>query len=292
VRAELAAQVAEAFGAVLVAEEQRRLYAALAATTGELARQADLRFRAGEAPRTDASQAGSRHAEARARLAAAEGQVRVARARLSHLVGHDPGELAPLPPPPDVPATLEAAVADAQAASPRLAEAAAAVDAAVAAESGARADRRPTIGAVAEASAVRDQFFPDYRADSLSVALRAQWRLFDGGRARGRLAEASAAVRGARAQLEAARHDVIEAVTTAYAAFESNTLVEQAAAEQRAAALEAVRNVRAEVKVGQNPQIDHLDAEREATAAGVLLLKAQADRLAAACRLKALTGGY
>ena len=274
------------------AEERQRLYTALAATTGELVRHATDRFEVGDAPRTDVSQANSRHAEARAQRAAAEGAILVARARLANLIGRDPGALAPLPAPPPVPSDLEAAIRAAEESSPAVASARAAVDAALAAERGAKAERLPTLGAFAEASTVRDQFFPGYRGDSAAVGVRARWQFFDGGRVRGQIAEASAGLRAARARLAMARDQVLEAVTAAHAAVESSALVEQAAAEQRAAAEEAVRNVRDEVKVGQRPQIDLLDAEREATAAGVLALKARADRVAAAWRLNALLGRY
>lgn len=291
-RADLAAQVAEAYGAVLVAEEQKRLFEALVGTTSELARHALDRFETGDAPRTDLSQARTRVAEARAQLAAAQGAILVTRARLANLIGHDPGTLAPLAQPPAVPQDLEAAILAAQASSPAIGQARAALDAAIAAERGAKAERLPTLGAFAEAGAVRDQFFPGYRADSATIGVRARWQFFDGGRVRGQIAEASAGVRAARARLTAAQDRIQEAVTAAHAAVASSALVEQAATEQRLAAEEAVRNVRDEVKVGERPQIDLLDAEREATAAGVLALKARADRITAAYRLNALLGRY
>ncbi|WP_342248984.1 TolC family protein [Sphingomonas sp. OTU376] len=291
-RADLAAQVAEAYGAVLIAEEQQRLYEALVATTTELARHAQNRFEVGDAPRTDLSQANARLAEARAQVAAAHGAMRVTRARLANLIGRDPGTLAPLPAPPAIPADLEATILAAEESSPAVAQAKAGLDAALAAERGAKAERLPTVGAFAEASTVRDQFFPGYRADAATVGLRARWQFFDGGRVRGQVAEASAGVRGARAQLAAARDQMQEAITAAHAAVESSALVEQAATEQRAAAQEAARNVRDEVKVGQKPQLDLLDAEREATAAGVFALRARADRVTAGYRLNALLGRY
>lgn len=291
-RADLAAQVAEAYGAILVAEEQERLYGALVATTTELVRHAKDRFDVGDAPRTDLNQANARRAEARAQLAGAQGAIRVARARLANLIGRDPGTLAPLPAPPAVPANLEASILSAQETSPAVARARAALDAALAAERGARAERMPTLGAFAEASSVRDQFFPGYRGDSAVIGVRARWQFMDGGRVQGMVAEASAEVRAARGRFAAARDAVQEAVTAAHAAVESSALIEQAASEQRAAAEEAVRNVRDEVKVGQKPQIDLLDAEREATAAGVLALSARADRITAAYRLNALLGRY
>lgn len=292
VRADLAAEVAEAYGAVLVAEEQKRLNEALVATTSQLAGHARDRFEVGDAPRTDISQANTRFAEARARRAAAEGAILVARARLANLIGRDPGMLAPLAAPPAVPADLEAAILTAQANSPGISQAIAALDAALAAERGAKAERLPTVGAFAEASSMRDQFFPGYRGDSASVGVRARWQFFDGGRVRGQVAEASAGVRAAQARLVAARDQLQEAVTAAHAAVTTSALIEQAANEQRAAAEEAVSNVRDEVKVGQKPQIDLLDAEREATAAGVLALEARADRVTAAYRLNALLGRH
>lgn len=291
-RADLAAQVAEAYGAVLVAEEQQRLYETLVATTTELVRHAGDRFEVGDAPRTDVSQANARLAEARAQLAGARGAIRVTRARLANLIGRDPDMLAPLPAPPAVPASLEATILAAEKSSPAVAQAKAGLDAALAAERGAKAERLPTVGAFAEASTVRDQFFPGYRAEAAIVGLRARWQVFDGGRVRGQVAEASAGARGARARLAAARDQVQEAVTAAHAAVESSALIEQAATEQRDAAREAARNVRDEVKVGQKPQLDLLDAEREATAAGVFALKARAARVTAAYQLNALLGRY
>ncbi len=291
-RANLAVQVTESYGAVLIAEEQQRLYEALVTTTTELVRHAQNRFEVGDAPRTDLSQANARLAEARAQLAAAHGAKRVTRARLANLIGRDPGTLAPLPAPPAIPADLEATILAAEESSPAVAQAKAGLDAALAGERGAKAERLPTVGAFAEASSVRDQFFPGYRADAATVGLRARWQFFDGGRVRGQVAEASAGVRGARAQLAAARDQVQEAVTAAHAAVESSALIEHAATEQRAAAEEAARDVRDEVKVGQKPQLDLLDAEREATAAGVFALRAKADRVTAAYRLNALLGRY
>lgn len=290
VRAGLTADVAEAYGAVLVAEEQERLYAQLVTVTEGLARHAQDRFEVGDAPRTDVSQANARLAEAHAGLAQARGQVLVARARLARLIGRRPGALAPLPAPPDTPATLEAALLAARANSPVIARAQAALDAALAGERGARAERLPTVGAFADASSVHDQFFPGYRGDSVAVGVRVRWQFFDSGRTRGRIDAAGADVRAARARLDQARDGVDEAVTAAFATLSAAALVENATADRAAAAAEAVTNIADEVRVGQKPQINLLDAEREALAARTAALQARALRVAAAYRLRALLG--
>lgn len=290
IRADLAARVAEAYGAVLVAEAQQRLYEALAGLAAELERHAQDRFEAGDAPRTDAAQAHARAAEARAQLAAADGNARLARIRLAALIGRTPGTLAPLPMPPPVPARAERAMLTALAQNPAFNAARASFDAATAAERGARAGRLPVIAAFAEASSVRDQFFPGYRGDGATLGLRMRWQILDGGRARGQIAEASAGVRAARARLAAAHDQLLEAVTAAHAEIESSAAFEQAASEHAQATRDAARNVREEVKVGQKPQIDLLDAEREATTAQVQFMAARTARIVAAYRLNALLG--
>ncbi|MBA17457.1 MAG: channel protein TolC [Sphingomonas sp.] len=285
VRASLAADVADAYGAVLVAEEQERLYAQLVTVTEGLARHAQDRFEVGDAPRTDVSQARARLAEARAGLAQAQGQALVAR-----LIGRPPGALAPLPPPPDTPATLEAALLAAHTNNPVIAQAQAGLDAAIAGERGARAERLPTLGAFGEATTVRDQFFPGYRGDSVALGVRVRWQFFDSGRTRGRISETGAEVRAARARLDQARDGIDEAVTAAFATLSAAALVEDAAADRAVAADEAVTNIADEVRVGQKPQIDLLDAEREALAARTAALQARALRVAAAYQLRALLG--
>jgi outer membrane protein len=291
-RAQLPADVASAYGAVLVAEEEKRLYERLVADTQEVLRQAGLRFKVGESPRTDISQAAARLAEAEAGMARADGEMISARARLDTLTGFGQAVLAPLPPAPPVPASLAEAVDAADAASPAVAQARAAADAASASVRLARAERMPTVGGFAEASTVADQFFPNYRADGFAVGVRARWQILDGGRTTGRIAEAGAQVRAAEARLRAARDRTREAVISAYQAVRTAEAVVEAAGRQAGAAGEAVDNVGHEVRVGEKSQLDLLDAQREALAAAVQLARARTERVASAYRLNALLGRY
>lgn len=289
-RSRIVADVARAYGDVLAAERMTALHARLVDETTEIVRQAQLRFRAGESPSTDVSQATARLAEARAGLARAEGMKVSRSARFRNLTGLDAAGLEPLPGNPPLPATLDEAMDTAKTRSPMLAEAAAGLCAAEATARGARAERLPTVGAFAEAGTVRDQFFPDYRADSTTVGVRARWELFSGGRVSAKISEATSEVRAAEARKRAAEMRIEEAVIAAFQEVHTARLVETAAEDQAEAAEQALASVRHEVRVGMKPQLDLLDAEREALGAGVGAVTARTDRIVAAYRLRALIG--
>ena len=174
--------------------------------------------------------------------------------------------------------------------SPALRQARADLEAAEAAARAARGERLPTVSAFVEAGSVRDQFFPDYRADSATVGIRGRWTLFSGGLTSGKIAETSADVRAASARLRAARMGLEEQVLAAWQDIHTAELVAQASDEQSAAAVQALASVRHEVRVGLKPQIDLLNAEREATAAATAATQARTARIVAAYRLKSLIG--
>lgn len=283
------AAAAQAYGDVLTSQRLVALNKDLLAQMQEIQRQAQLRYKAGESPSTDVAQAGARLAEAEAGLAQAQGYVIAARARFSNLTGLSSDGLEPLPANPDIPATLDEALDFAQQHSPSLAEAQAGLRAVRAVASGARAERLPTVGAFAEGAMVRDQFFPDYRADSATVGVRVHWQLFNAG-VSARVNESDAAVRAAEARLDAARDGLKEEVIAAFQAVQTALLVEAASARQSDAATQARDSVRHEVRVGAKPQLDLLNAEREATAAQAALSRVQAYRISAAYQLLGLIG--
>lgn len=291
-RSQLIMAVTQAYGDVLTSARMIDLYARLVTQTTEIERQARLKFRAGESPSTDVAQAGARLAEARAGLARAQGAQVSAQAHFRNLTGLEPVDLQPLPLNPALPATLDEAMDAATRNNPALAQSEAGLRGAQAAARGARAERLPTVGAFAEGATVRDQFFPDYRADSAAIGIRARWELFSGGRVSGKVAETDSAVRAADARVRAMRMQVEEQVISAFQDVRTAQLVEQAATEQAAAAAQALDSVRHEVRVGMKPQLDLLDAEREAIAADAGAARAATDRIVAAYRLLGLLGRY
>lgn len=287
-RALLSARTAEAYVGVLSATEILRLNEAHVRQTAEIARQAELRFKGGEVARTDVAQAKARLAGARADLARATGDVARSEARFVAVVGTSPEGLEPLPAPPAAPASLGEAVATAERTSPALLAAAAASRAAEAGVRFAQAERLPNVALAATASTTRDRFFPGYRADDLTIAIQGRWTLFAGGAINGRIDEARAGARGARAALDATRAQVREAVIGAWEEMETSRAVMVAASDQAAAAASALESVRHEVRVGQKPGLDLLDAEREALAAQSAVVAAKGGAVAAAYRLNAL----
>jgi outer membrane protein len=291
-RSQLVMAVTQAYGDVLTAAHMVDLYGRLVIQTTEIERQARLKFRAGESPSTDVSQASARLAEARAGLARAEGMRVSSAAHFRNLTGLEPVDLQPLPSNPVLPATLDEAMDAATRNNPALAQSEASLRAAQAAARGARAERLPTVGAFVEGATVRDQFFPDYRADSATVGIRARWELFSGGRVSGKVAETDSSVRAADARARAMRMQVEEQVISAFQDVRTAQLVEQAATDQASAAAQALDNVRHEVRVGMKPQLDLLDAERESIAAEAGAARAGTDRIVAAYRLLSLLGRY
>ncbi|SFG14192.1 outer membrane protein [Novosphingobium sp. CF614] len=291
-RSRLVMAVTQAYGDVLTTARMVDLYGRLVTQTTEIERQARLKFRVGESPSTDVSQAGARLAEARAGLARARGMQVSAQAHFRNLTGLEPADLQPLPSNPVLPATLDEAMDAATRNNPALAQSEASLRAAQAAARGARAERLPTVGAFAEGATVRDQSFPDYRADSATIGIRARWELFSGGRASGKVAETDSSVRAADARVRAMRMQVEEQVISAFQDVRTAQLVEQAATDQASAAAQALDSVRHEVRVGMKPQLDLLDAERESIAAEAGALQAGTDRIVAAYRLLSLMGRY
>jgi TolC family type I secretion outer membrane protein len=290
-KALLSAQVAEAYVTVLSAGQLLALQEAQVRQLDEIAQQAELKFKDGETPRTDLDQARARLAGAQADLARANGDVARARAHFTNVVGVEPEALEPLSEVPQTPAALEDAFADATQSSPTLLAAEASARAADASVRYAQADRLPTVALTASASTTRDQFFPGYRADGVTVGVQGRWTLFSGGLVSGRISEARADVRAAQAALDVARAQIREAVVGAWQDVQTSRAVIQAASDQSTASASALDSVRNEVRVGQKPTVDLLDAEREALAAQDALVIARGQQVVDAYRLNALLHG-
>ena len=178
----MSAEVAAAYVGVLSAQDMVALAQAQAQQMDTITAQAALRFKGGEIARTDLDQARARQAESRASQARAEGQLARSRAHFVSVVGAEPDGLEPVIAASGMPATLDEAIATASQSSPRLVAAQAAERAAQAGVRYARAERLPSLALTATASTARDQFFPGYSADGVTVASRGAGPCFRAGR--------------------------------------------------------------------------------------------------------------
>lgn len=268
--------VARAYVGVRTAQAFFEASQAHAKAFDEWARQAQLRFAAGEIPRSDLDLTLARSAEARAGTARAQGALEVARARYVALVGDAPIALEPIADDGVLP-SLDETLARAEAVSPALEAAEAAVRAAQAAARLASAQGLPSVSVAARAEQARDQFFPGYRSDAVTVGLQGRWTLFAGGRVQAAKVEASAEVRAAEARREATRAALKTAVIAAWSDLQTSRLAMAAARDQAQAAKRAVESLRQEVRVGQRPVVDLLDAERDQLGAVARALAAEGE---------------
>ena len=283
-------QAVSVYAEVLTARKLETRFGQLVAELAETERQAGLRYRAGEIASSELAQARARKAEADAGFAQAEGRRVSAEAAYQRLTGKPAGDLAALPDLPPTPPTLGEALDMAHNANPALRQAKAGVDVARAGVRSAKAEGMPTVGAFAEASHVRDQFFPGYKADSVAVGVRGRWTLWAGGRVAARTRAADSDLGASEARLREADQALEGMVIDAWQGLLTAQRMTDASRLRSSSAAEALRGTKLEAQVGAKPTLAVLDAEREAIEAEAALLQAEGMRTVAAWRLNALTG--
>lgn len=261
-RAALIADVAEAYLGLTTSRRALALRTSTLASLTTLADQSQARFDAGEIARSELAQALARRAGAQAALAQARADEASAVARFRRVIGVEPGVLAPVDAAPETPPTREDAIARAQRASAQLIALREAETAASAGIWRAASQHAPTVSLSVEASSVRDEFLPGYRADGTAFIARASIPLFT----------------------------VTDDVTSAFENNQAAREAEAAARLQVEASRTALQSMRDEASVGQRPTIDVLDAERDLLQAELDLDHARATLVVSAYRLRALAG--
>jgi outer membrane protein len=247
------------------------------------------RFDAGEATRTDVSQAQARVAGAQAELAGARAALRASAASFQRVIGVAPEALAETAAEPVLPATLAEALQQSRG-SPLLREAQAQQRAAKAGVDGARAAAMPTLSFDALASTADNTDFGYERIDRWSALVKLQLPIYQGGGLRARMHEAEAREAQAGALAADAQRAVDESVIQSWEALQAARDRVPAYEAQVQAADYALDGVRKELQVGSRTTLDLLDAERELLAAQVNLANSRRDRSAAAYRLLAACG--
>lgn len=253
------------------------------------------RFQVGDLTRTDVAQSEARLAQARANLQSAEANLITSRETYIRLVGAEPGDLAPPPELPKLPAGPDEAVQTALADSPALDAARKAADAGRYDVRVARAARLPKVSVSAGgnyanylgtfAGGVQPQQYTQAQA-GLTVTLP----LYQGGRPAAQVRQAEARESQAIELKTEAERGVVSQVRSAYALWRSSLDVIQSSIVAVNANKLSLEGVRAENSVGNRTILEILNAEQELLSSQVQLVTARRDAYVAGFMLLAATG--
>jgi outer membrane protein len=179
------------------------------------------RRRAGELTRTDIAQGETQLMAAEVQLTAAQAQLEASRSTFARLVGRAPGRLAPEPPLPLIPQSVDEAFEVAARANPDLAAAIATERGSRARIAEARAEANPTISLRGTAGTTGQVSPFDRRDQDITLGARATLTipLVNGGRVQAQIAQARNRNSADRLRVEASRRDVVDAVLTTWNAW-------------------------------------------------------------------------
>lgn len=254
---------------------------------------ARLRFRLGNATRTDVARLEAQSAGARATLASAQATLATDMAGYRATVGHDPGRLAgPDASVPTLPGTLDQARARALAANPVLLADRHAEEAAGARVDAARANGNPYLAA----GGVYGRGFDLARSDNrgyLSAAtgaLTLHVPILTGGLVASQVRQARAERHAAAFDTDAVAREAVRATDAAWAALQGARTGAEANAASVTAAELALKGVRAEYSFGLRTTLDILVADESLRGAQLALARSRSDVLVAQAALLRATG--
>lgn len=251
------------------------------------------RFEVGEITRTDVAQSEARLAQSEADLANAQAQLSTSRAAYASVVGQAPGDLAPMPVLPGVPADFDSALDVALVDNPAIRAAAYTLAAAEANVAAAKAEYMPSVRATASYGGSNNDF--DRIGDigdntRLTAGATLSVPLFTGGLNASRVAAALERANAAQINVEGERREALREVSSAFAQAISARSTLQAGEEAVRAATVAAEGVRQEAQVGLRTTLDVLNQELELRNAEVTLANARRNEYVAQANLLAAMG--
>lgn len=240
------------------------------------------RFEVGEVTRTDVSIAEARLAGARAQLAAAQGDLMIAREAYKAAVGRYPGTLFRPPSPPMTVNTEAAAKAVAERGHPRILQAQHQVSTAELNIARAEAAMKPRLSGSLSTGVTSSDRLDTFGSASSSLTLGAGVSLsapiYQGGALSASLRRAIAQRDAARAGLLQTMLQVSQNVGNAWAQLAVAQASLQSSVQQVRAAQLAYDGVREEARLGARTTLDVLDAEQELLDAKVSAITAETSR--------------
>jgi len=250
------------------------------------------RFKVGQLTRTDVATVSAQHAQARAALAAALGQLKTSRAAYLTVIGRAPGTLAPQAPLPGAPKTLDEAFDTAEARNPLLLAASLKEQSDQALVAQARAARMPTVSASASFSrGAALGAYPDNNDQSTVVAgVTVTQPLFSGGLISSQIRAALEQDNADRQALEQARRTTIQSVSVAWNQILAARAGLVASREQKEAAALAFEGVTQEFHAGLRTVFELVQAEQGVRDAELSVANADHDAYVADAALLAAVG--
>lgn len=249
--------------------------------SNEQVRAAQDRFDVGVVTRTDVSLAQARYEGTRASLAGAEASLEASIANYVVLTGMMPGELAPPPPIPQLPADLEEAYQIALDSNPDLEAARHAERAANEAIKAAKGQYRPQVAIVGTAS--QQKTYNDGQRDtSASILAQGTIPLFSGGLIKSQVKSARLERDQARQQIDLLQRQIRSQVAQAWYGYAAAEKAIEASARQVDASEIAYEGAKEELSVGLRTTLDVLDQEQQLFEARLALVEAERDAYVAA----------
>ena len=194
--------------------------AALSALSDQL-KEVDARAKVGDLTRTDLAQSQGYLFQAQLDLASAKAQLEISRASFALAVGQTPGRLDPLPTLPNLPSTLDQAMATAEEGNPSLRSALYAEQAARFRTTEARDQRLPNVSMQVQigANGPVSPFLPNIYGRDATVSATFTQPLFAGGVINSQVRQQVERQTSARLQTEQTRRSVIQQISQAWASF-------------------------------------------------------------------------
>jgi len=252
----------------------------------------DAKFRVGQLTKTDVATVRAQYAQAKAALAAAEGQLRTSRSTYLAVVGRAPGQLAPEPALSGLPATLDQAFDASEADNPDLRAASLSEQSAEALVAQAKAARMPQVSATAsyDYGGRLTPFSDRNTVRTAQAGVTITQPLFSGGLISSQIRQALEQDAQSRQALEAARRTTVKSVAVAWSNINAAQASLAASLEQKEAATLAFDGVKAEFRAGLRTVFEFVQSEQSVRDAELAVVTAQHDAYAASAALLAAVG--
>ena len=251
------------------------------------------RQKAGEVTITDVAQAQSQYESERSLVSSALAQLQASRASYAATVGQNPGQLAPLPPLPGLPATLDDALASADQNNPTVLQVIGNEQASRARIAQARAEFLPQISARADLSyngVANSGLSWATKSQSSSASLTFSQPLFEAGQRSSQVRQAQARNDSDRTDIEAARRTAVQNTMNAWNAVITERQNQASSASAVVAAQRTFNGMQIEYRADLRSTYEVLNAEQTLANAELNQLVAEHDGYVAQAKLLAYTG--